>query len=77
MTSETRLPRYELDTLPDVAWPRLYVVHGLQGEVIRVELSRALWGHCIADAEKYCRQSGYTAKRQLADGLVGYFEEGE
>ena len=74
MTEETSVPHYELDTLPDVSWPRLYAI--TQADV-RVELSRAIWGYDFAQGERYCRGSGFTEKRKLDDGLYGYFRPGE
>ncbi len=60
------IPHYELDTLPDPGWPRLFAVsqHGRQ------EIPRAEWGHRIIDAVHYAACSGYTRSRQVGDGLL-------
>ncbi len=67
-------PHYELDTFPDVSWPRLYAITQ-SGE--RAELSRAIWGYTIAQAHAYCCDSGFTEKRKLDRGLLGYFRAEE
>ena len=62
------LPRYELDTLPDPGWPRLFAV-STDG---RQELPRSLWGHCIAHARQYAGRQGYTQVRTMAHGITMY-----
>ncbi len=60
------LPRYELDTLPDSAWPRLYAV----SQFGRQEISRSLWGHAIIHAGDYARRQGFTVSTDKGNGLV-------
>lgn len=66
-------PHYELSTLPDPSWPTLTAVLP-SGE--RREVSRALWGHDIAQGADYCRAGGYTRRVDLGPGLVGFFMPG-
>ncbi len=62
------IPRYELDTLPDPAWPRLYTV----SQFGRSELSRSIWGCTILEARNYIKASGYTVETQQGDGLWAF-----
>lgn len=70
-TTTAAEPHYELWTVPDPGWPRLYAVTA-DGE--RMELNRQLWGSTICEGIRYAKAGGFTRESgRVVDGVISFY----